>query len=388
MMVPLRCARMAGRTVLMQLNAPFKLTSTTRWKSCIVTLFQARFGTLVPALLIRMSTRPWRVSSDWAARATPPASLTSSTCASALPLAARTAATALSSSDWRRPERTMWTEGSAMASAVALPMPVPPPVIQMTLLACMQEAPSLNAAIEPCSASRACTAMSRRTLLLATGCGHSSWKPRSFQLSWPSRAAAIPGKPRARIAVHNRIQATSGDSVRQAEIPRGETPLVGPGPFAPKAEIVGIGLSHGLARFWLHHVIGEAIALRIGHGFFLAVEVEADLGLHVARTRPTHQGLDFAGCLRLKLEHPLFGAGRPGLHGGLGRLIDTGGHRPIPKHQPCPERQDLAGERLLIGARHSDNRAKRARPIKLRIASACAAYSALHRDRTSASRPR
>src|SRR5258708_38944554 len=60
-------------------------------------------------------------------------------------------------------------------------------------------------------------------------------------------------------------------------------PSMGPGFAAPKREIVGIsGLPAG-RLLWLDHLVGDALALAIGHGVFLGIEAKAELLPHVAR---------------------------------------------------------------------------------------------------------
>src|SRR6185369_1310138 len=44
---------------------------------------------------------------------------------------------------------------------------------------------------------------------------------------------------------------------------------VGPGPFAPKAEVVGVGFAHRPPRLRFQHTIGNAIAFGVGNCLFL-----------------------------------------------------------------------------------------------------------------------
>src|ERR1700687_2611472 len=71
-------------------------------------------------------------------------------------------------------------------------------------------------------------------------------------------------------------------------------PLMGPGFGAPKCEIVGVGGSPARRHLRFNHLIGNALALAIGHGFFLGVEVKGDLLLHVAGGGTAHQRLAHA----------------------------------------------------------------------------------------------
>src|SRR5438477_417608 len=80
--------------------------------------------------------------------------------------------------------------------------------------------------------------------------------------------------------------------------------LVGPGLAAPEREIVGIGdlTLRGILR--LDHLVGNALALAIGHRVFLGIETQRELLLHVAGRGPAHQGLDRPGLLGLVIELP------------------------------------------------------------------------------------
>src|SRR5688572_4824052 len=86
----------------------------------------------VPALVTRMSIRPWRFSMSAAARVTALLSETSSWIASASPTAFNCASPD-SFVRWVRPEITTRAPAFASSSAPARPMPLPPPVIQATL---------------------------------------------------------------------------------------------------------------------------------------------------------------------------------------------------------------------------------------------------------------
>src|SRR5512134_4186665 len=86
---------------------------------------------LVPALVTRMSMRPWRFSMSAAARATASRSPTSSSVASALPIFF-SSVSALSLVRAVRPEMITCAPALASSLAPARPMPEPPPVIQAT----------------------------------------------------------------------------------------------------------------------------------------------------------------------------------------------------------------------------------------------------------------
>src|SRR3954452_24361789 len=103
-------------------------------------------------------------------------------------------------------------------------------------------------------------------------------------------------------------------------------PSMRPGLAAAEREIVGIGdrTAHRFLR--LDHLVGDALALAIGDGFLLAVEVQRDLLLHVAGRGPAHQRLDRARLLGLVVELPFLGLRPAGLHRVLGGLENACGH--------------------------------------------------------------
>src|SRR6267142_500585 len=104
---------------------PERLIATMRSHASVETLKKLRFGSLMPALLTRMSTRPMRS----AALATACLLPTSSAIASQLPTALM-AFSAAASVSWLLPEMTTWTPLRASSSPPARPIPEPPPVIQ------------------------------------------------------------------------------------------------------------------------------------------------------------------------------------------------------------------------------------------------------------------
>src|SRR5947208_4511283 len=96
------------------------------------TFLKLRFGRLMPALLTRMSMRPWRLRIAAAALATSAWSATSMAMASPLP-AALSCFSAAASVSLLRPEMTTCAPARESSIAPARPMPEPPPVIQATL---------------------------------------------------------------------------------------------------------------------------------------------------------------------------------------------------------------------------------------------------------------
>src|ERR1051325_8197848 len=111
---------------------PDRLMATIWFQPSIETLRKLRFGWLMPALLTRMSTRPWRLWISAPARATSFWSATSSAMVSQLP-AAFTSFSAFFSVSALRPEMTTCAPARASSMPPASPMPEPPPVIQTTL---------------------------------------------------------------------------------------------------------------------------------------------------------------------------------------------------------------------------------------------------------------
>src|SRR4051812_7277470 len=96
------------------------------------TFLKLRFGWLMPALLMRMSTRPWRLAISAPALATSFWSATSSAMVSQLPTAL-TSFSAFLRVSALRPEITTCAPARASSMPPARPMPDPPPVIQTTL---------------------------------------------------------------------------------------------------------------------------------------------------------------------------------------------------------------------------------------------------------------
>src|SRR5262245_11015241 len=111
---------------------PDRLIATIWFQPSIDTFLKLRFGWLRPALLTRMSTRPWRLAISMPARATSFWSATSIAITSQLP-AALTCFSLESSVSRLRPEITTCAPARASSMAPARPMPEPPPVIQATL---------------------------------------------------------------------------------------------------------------------------------------------------------------------------------------------------------------------------------------------------------------
>src|SRR5690606_15877703 len=102
--------------------------------------------------------------------------------------------------------------------------------------------------------------------------------------------------------------------------------LVRPCANAAVSEVVRIGFQNRPARLWVLEDVGAAVALSVSDGLFFRVERELDLLPRVLLAGPPHQWVDRAGQPRLKLKHPLLGAGNARLHGGLRRLVDARNH--------------------------------------------------------------
>src|SRR4051794_9678880 len=107
---------------------PERLIATIRSQASVDTLKKLRFGSLIPALFTRISTRPMRS----AALATACLLPTSRAITSQLPTAL-IAFSAAASVSWLRPEITRCIPLRASSSPPARPIPEPPPVIQAVL---------------------------------------------------------------------------------------------------------------------------------------------------------------------------------------------------------------------------------------------------------------
>src|SRR5438552_354655 len=111
---------------------PDRLMATIWSQPSTETFLKLRFGRLMPALLTRMSMRPWRLRIAAAIFATSGLSATSTASASPLP-AALSCFSAAASVSWLRPEMTTCAPARESSIAPARPIPEPPPVIQATL---------------------------------------------------------------------------------------------------------------------------------------------------------------------------------------------------------------------------------------------------------------
>lgn len=109
---------------------------------------------------------------------------------------------------------------------------------------------------------------------------------------------------------------------------RGEVPAYSMRPrcAAVVPEIVRIGDLSALGLIGFLQAVSQTFALGIGDGFFLRLEGEADLALHVAGRRVSHQGVNLARLLRLELENPISCLGCAGLHSSLGGAENARGH--------------------------------------------------------------
>src|SRR4029079_12278447 len=93
---------------------------------------------------------------------------------------------------------------------------------------------------------------------------------------------------RVSVAEHRSADAALSGAVAGTAGPR---PSMGPGAPAAEAEIVGVGLAHGLAGLRLRQAKGDAVALGVGDRLFLGIEGQAYLRFHIARTGPAHHRL-------------------------------------------------------------------------------------------------
>src|SRR5580698_8406047 len=103
-------------------------------------------------------------------------------------------------------------------------------------------------------------------------------------------------------------------------------PLVGPGATPGGGKIVRIGNTRALDGLAVKDLVGDAVALAIGNRLFLGVEAQPDLLLHVARTGPAHERLDYRWLLRFVVQNPFLGVAGARLHRRARRFVDTSGH--------------------------------------------------------------
>src|SRR5262245_31258912 len=131
-MLPPPRSRMAGTTVLVSTNAPTRLIRSTSAKSAaLISVSGAR--SLTAAELISASTPPSSARAVSTRRRASASVPTSPATASALPPAFLIASTTSANGSGRRPKTTTRAPSDAKSSAVARPMPLPPPVTMATL---------------------------------------------------------------------------------------------------------------------------------------------------------------------------------------------------------------------------------------------------------------
>src|SRR5712691_2097365 len=131
MMLPPPRSRMAGATVLVRMNAPTRLMRRTSEKSAALISRRAE-RRRTAAQLTRQSTPPYCARASPTNRATSASLATSPLTAVAAPPALTMASTVSPSGSGRRPKTTTRAPSLAKSSAVARPMPVPPPAMSAT----------------------------------------------------------------------------------------------------------------------------------------------------------------------------------------------------------------------------------------------------------------
>src|SRR6266542_2115664 len=132
MMLPRPRSRMRGATVLVRMKAPTRLMRSTSAKSAAL---MSRSGERrrTAAELTRTSTPPCSVRASATNRVTSASLPTSPLTAEAVPPALRMASTVSARGSGRRPKMTTLAPSAANSSAVARPMPLPPPATNATL---------------------------------------------------------------------------------------------------------------------------------------------------------------------------------------------------------------------------------------------------------------
>src|SRR5712692_8787063 len=132
MMLPPPRSRMAGATVLVRMKAPTRLMRRTSEKSAALISRRAE-RRRTAAQFTRQSTPPYCARASPTNRATSASLPTSPFTAAAAPPALTMASTVSASGSGRRPKTTTRAPSLAKSSAVARPMPVPPPAMSATL---------------------------------------------------------------------------------------------------------------------------------------------------------------------------------------------------------------------------------------------------------------
>src|SRR5215475_16173120 len=132
MMLPRPRSRMRGATVLVSTKAPTRLIRSTSEKSAaLISSMAERRRTA--AEFTRTSTPPYSLRAAPTSFATSASLPTSPLTAMAMPPALAMAVTVSASGSDRRPKTTTCAPSLAKSSAVARPMPVPPPATMATL---------------------------------------------------------------------------------------------------------------------------------------------------------------------------------------------------------------------------------------------------------------
>src|SRR3984893_2780512 len=131
-MLPPPRSRMAGAAVLVRMKAPTRLMRSTSAKSAALISRRAE-RRRTAAQLTRQSTPPYCARAVPTNRATSASLPTSPLTAAATPPAFTMASTVSAIASGRRPKTTTRAPSRPKSSAVARPMPVPPPAMSATL---------------------------------------------------------------------------------------------------------------------------------------------------------------------------------------------------------------------------------------------------------------
>src|SRR5258705_1785411 len=132
MILPRPRSRMMGATVLVRMKAPTRLMRST-WAKSAALMSRSGERRRIAAELTRTSTPPCSARAAPTNRDTSASLPTSPLTADAVPPALRMASTASARGSGRRPKTTTLAPSAANSSAVARPMPVPPPATSATL---------------------------------------------------------------------------------------------------------------------------------------------------------------------------------------------------------------------------------------------------------------
>src|ERR1700730_7980039 len=103
---------------------------------------------------------------------------------------------------------------------------------------------------------------------------------------------------------------------------------------------MSVGDDARLVGFGIENLVRNPVALTIGSRLLGGIKTQPHLLAHVARGGPTHQGLDLARLLRLRIEEPPLSSRLAGLHRSPCWLVDSCLYHRLPVLQFWSGQQD------------------------------------------------